>query len=145
MDRRPVSGQPLPPISLDHVVIKVSDFAVSDEFYRRVFGAEVAAPYPFFHTYRIGDRQLNVHGPGAPIPADRLARYPVEAGNSDLAFQWHGTLEEAVVHLEACGAEIIAPDAATAGLKGAGRSVYFRDPDGSLLEFITYPVGQDAP
>jgi catechol 2,3-dioxygenase-like lactoylglutathione lyase family enzyme len=24
------------------------------------------------------------------------------------------------------------------GAKGAGTSVYFRDPDGSLLEFITY-------
>ena len=25
------------------------------------------------------------------------------------------------------------------GAEGAGTSVYFRDPDGSLLEFISYP------
>jgi len=132
----------LPPITLDHVVIAVSDFAVSDEFYRRVFGAEVHAPHPTVHAYRIGGRQLNVHGPDARIPADRLAKTRVAPGNSDLAFEWHGTLEDAVAHLRACGAEIIAPDAVTAGLRGPGRSVYFRDPDGSLLEFITYPPGQ---
>jgi catechol 2,3-dioxygenase-like lactoylglutathione lyase family enzyme len=31
------------------------------------------------------------------------------------------------------------------GAKGAGTSVYFRDPDGSLLEFISYtPHGARA-
>lgn len=140
-----MNARPLPPITLDHVVIAVSDLAVADDFYRRVFGAEVSAPYPFFHTYRIGDRQLNVHGPGAPIPTDRLAVHPVAPGNSDLAFHWRGPLEDAVSHLQACGAEILASDVATAGFGGAGRSVYFRDPDGSLLEFITYPAEAPAP
>jgi catechol 2,3-dioxygenase-like lactoylglutathione lyase family enzyme len=28
---------------------------------------------------------------------------------------------------------------AAPGARGTGTSVYFRDPDGSLLEFITYP------
>jgi len=27
------------------------------------------------------------------------------------------------------------------GAKGEGTSVYFRDPDGSLLEFISYQAG----
>lgn len=26
------------------------------------------------------------------------------------------------------------------GARGAGTSVYFRDPDGSLMEFISYPA-----
>jgi hypothetical protein len=30
------------------------------------------------------------------------------------------------------------------GAKGAGTSVYFRDPDGSLMEFISYSGGEYA-
>jgi catechol 2,3-dioxygenase-like lactoylglutathione lyase family enzyme len=26
------------------------------------------------------------------------------------------------------------------GAKGTGTSIYFRDPDGSLMEFISYPA-----
>jgi hypothetical protein len=36
------------------------------------------------YAYRIGDQQLNCHGPG--IDADPFARVPVAPGNSDLCF-----------------------------------------------------------
>lgn len=128
-------------INLDHNVIKVSDFAVSDDFYARVFGMEVIALHEHFHIYRFGDQQLNVHGPGLwqTVHADKLARNPVEAGNSDMAFRWDGPVEEALAHLHACGVESHTGIVEATGARGAGVSVYFRDPDGSLLEFITYP------
>jgi len=125
-------------ISFDHNVIKVSDFAVSDSFYQRVFGAEVFRPMDQFHMYRIGQQQLNVHGPKLDANPDYLARKPVEAGNSDMCFEWHGAIEEAIGHLRACGVEISVGPIETNGARGPGLSVYFRDPDGSLLEFISY-------
>ncbi len=126
-------------ITLDHTVIKVSDFTVSDDFYARVFGVEVEAPVPDFRVYKLGPQQLNVHGPNVQIKPELLAKTPVAAGNSDMAFEWHGPIEEALAHLEACGVTSHTGIVDTLGRKGRGRSVYFRDPDGSLLEFITYP------
>ena len=41
-------------------------------------------------------------------------------------------------HLERCGVQIELGPVERGGAKGEGMSVYFRDPDGSLLEFISY-------
>jgi catechol 2,3-dioxygenase-like lactoylglutathione lyase family enzyme len=41
-------------------------------------------------------------------------------------------------HLERCGVPIELGPTRRHGARGAGTSVYFRDPDGSLLEFISY-------
>ena len=59
-------------------------------------------------------------------------------GNSDLCFVWDGTPEEAVAHLESQGVEIELGPVPRWGARGDGTSVYFRDPDGSLLELIAY-------
>jgi catechol 2,3-dioxygenase-like lactoylglutathione lyase family enzyme len=123
-------------IRLDHCVIAVSDWDRSNAFYRDVCGAEVRELSRGRYAYRFGDQQLNVHGPGAaPYP---LAREPVRAGNSDLCLVWPGTPEDAVTHLERHGVELIEGPVMRPGARGDGTSVYFRDPDGSLLEFIAY-------
>jgi len=127
-----------PLVKLDHCVIKVSNFDRSDAFYARVLGCTVEAPMPQFRFYRLGAQQLNVHGPELDAPAHLLARIPVAPGNSDLCFEWPGPLDGAVRHLAECGVPIETGPIDTAGAKGRGHSVYFRDPDGSLLEFITY-------
>ena len=124
------------PVSLDHVVIAVSDWERSNAFYRSVVGAELVELRPGRFAYRIGDQQLNVHGPGTE--AHPLARDRVRPGNSDICLVWHGPIEDAAAHLELCGVDIEEGPADRNGARGPGRSVYFRDPDGSLLEFISY-------
>ena len=120
---------------LDHCVIAVSDWEQSNAFYRAVLGAEVLPRGPG-SVYRFGKQQLNVHGPGmSPAPA---ARIPIEPGNSDLCFIWAGPISDAVAHLTEQGIPIEDGPVDRNGAGGKGTSVYFRDPDGTLLEFISY-------
>jgi catechol 2,3-dioxygenase-like lactoylglutathione lyase family enzyme len=121
--------------SFDHCVIAVSDWERSNAFYRDVIGAEVVERGAGF-AYRLGSQQLNVHGPG--VEADPVAADPVRPGNSDLCFRWAGSIEEAAAHLARRGVDVELGPVERHGALGTGTSIYFRDPDGSLLEFITY-------
>ena len=122
---------------LDHCVIAVSDWDTSNAFYRDVVGAEILEVGAGRFAYRLGDTQLNVHGPGVDVGSS-VARLPVQPGNSDLCFVWAGPIEAAVAHLEREGVDVESGPVDTFGAGGRGVSVYFRDPDGSLLEFISY-------
>ena len=125
-----------PPLSIDHVVIASSDLEASNRFYREVLGAEVVELDRGRVAYRLSGQQLNVHGPGSdPAP---LARDRVRPGNSDLCFAWPGPISQAVTHLERCGVAVELGPVPRTGARGQGQSVYFRDPDGSLLEFLSY-------
>jgi catechol 2,3-dioxygenase-like lactoylglutathione lyase family enzyme len=70
-------------------------------------------------------------------PAE-VARLPVAPGNSDLCFEWAGPIADAIAHLQRCGVAVERGPMQRFGAKGAGTSVYFRDPDGSLMEFMSY-------
>lgn len=124
-------------VKFDHCVVHVSDWARSNAFYRNVLGADVIESAPNRYSYRFGDYQLNLHGPG--VAAEPLAAKPVQPGNSDLCFEWMGSVAEAVCHLQSHGVAVELGPVPRRGARGAGTSVYFRDPDGSLLEFIVYP------
>jgi len=124
------------PVRLDHCVIAVSDWERSNRFYADVLGAElVELAYGRF-AYRFGGQQLNVHGPGS-TPHPRAAD-PVRPGNSDLCFVWPGSIADAAQHLEEQGVAVEEGPVERQGAGGPGQSVYFRDPDGSLLELISY-------
>lgn len=122
-------------VTLDHCVVHVSNWERSNAFYQGVLGAEVVPRGQGF-MYRFGGQQLNLHGPGLdPVP---VARVPVQPGNSDLCFAWNGPIAGAVEHLTRLGVKVELGPVPRFGARGDGTSVYFRDPDGSLLEFISY-------
>src|SRR5262249_40877945 len=121
------------PVKFDHCVIHVTDWEQSNAFYRDVLGAELVER-PSGFAYRFGDTQLNGHGPG--VTAAPVALLPVQPGNSDLCIEWQGPIEQAIDHLDRRGIAIELGPVARFGAKGEGTSVYFRDPDGTLLEFI---------
>jgi len=122
-------------ISLDHCVIHVSDWNRSNPFYRDVMGAELIRNRKGW-AYRFGQVQLNCHGPDVdPAP---VARLPVQPGGSDLCFVWPGPIDGAIAHLGKHQVPIELGPVERSGARNGGTSVYFRDPDGSLLEFISY-------
>jgi catechol 2,3-dioxygenase-like lactoylglutathione lyase family enzyme len=122
-------------IKLDHCVIHVSNWERSNAFYRDVLGADLITRGSGW-AYRFGNTQLNCHGPG--VTATPVARLPVQPGNSDLCFEWPGPIGQAKAHLDRHGVAIELGPIERHGARDAGTSVYFRDPDGSLLEFISY-------
>ena len=122
-------------IMLDHCVIHVSNWERSNRFYSEVLQAELVQRGAGW-AYRFGATQLNVHGPG--VDAIPLARLPVQPGGSDLCFVWDGPIDAAIAHLNSQGVAVELGPIARYGARDAGVSVYFRDPDGSLLEFIVY-------
>ena len=121
---------------LDHVAIKVSDGERSSRFYREVLGATVEElPYGRLR-FRVAGVAIHVHTPtSTPHP---LPLHVPGPGSADVCFVWSGTPAAAVEHLRAHGVEPIEGPVERAGSAGPGQSVYFRDPDGALLELIAY-------
>jgi catechol 2,3-dioxygenase-like lactoylglutathione lyase family enzyme len=122
-------------VGFDHCVIAVSDWERSSAFYGEVLGAEIIR-IGNGYAYRFGGNQLNVHGPG--VDGEPNAVPPVAPGGADLCFVWDGAIADAVTHLEAHGIGVELGPVARFGAGGAGTSVYFRDPDRSLVELISY-------
>ena len=102
-----------------------------------MLGAEVVPIGAGRFAYAFGDQRLNVHGPDTDV-GSLVATEPVRPGNGDLCFVWPGPIDQAVEHLRAHEVEIEAGPVERVGGRGQGTSVYFRDPDGSLLELISY-------
>ena len=128
--------------ALDHLVINVADVARSTEWYRKVLGMEVKVFDPGGGktprtSLMFGDQKINVR----PRDADKVEWFTADhetAGSDDLCFLTSASPEQVVAHLNACGVAIEEGPVAKQGARGTLRSVYCRDPDGSLIEISSY-------
>jgi catechol 2,3-dioxygenase-like lactoylglutathione lyase family enzyme len=131
--------------SLDHLVINVSDVTRSVEWYRKVLGMEVkifdpGQGKPPRTSLIFGSQKINLR----PHDADKVEWFTADhetAGSDDLCFLTSSTPDEVVAHLKACGVAIAEGPVRKQGARGALRSVYCRDPDGSLIEISSYEDG----
>jgi len=117
--------------SIDHLVLTVRDLERTCDFYARVMGMAVHR----FHDGRLalhfGRQKINLHLAGAEF--EPKAETPVP-GSADLCFLLEGTVDEVAAHLAKEGVDIIEGPVERVGAVGTIRSVYFRDPDGNLIE-----------
>lgn len=131
----------LPIRGLDHLAITVADMDATLDFYRRVLDAEVlhedlyrAGRIPVV-LLQLGASRVSVHL--AASPASPHASRPT-AGSADFCLRWDGPIDEARRHLERRGVTVEEGPVPRPAADGrAGRSVYFRDPDGNLLELLS--------
>jgi catechol 2,3-dioxygenase-like lactoylglutathione lyase family enzyme len=128
--------------ALDHLVINVADVERTTAWYQNVLGMTLQVSDPGQgRTKRtsllFGNQKINVR----PKDADKVDWFTADhvmAGSDDLCFLTTSTPDEVVAHLQALGVAIEEGPVAKQGARGTLRSVYCRDPDGSLIEISSY-------
>ncbi|MBS0027541.1 VOC family protein [Chitinophaga sp. 22321] len=123
---------------LDHLVLTVKNIAATCQFYETVLGMEVIAFGDQRKALRFGHQKINLHEKGHEI--DPKANAPT-MGSADLCFIADTPVEEVLTEL--LDKHITIPEGGIVertGTTGKIRSVYFRDPDGNLLEVSNYVV-----
>jgi catechol 2,3-dioxygenase-like lactoylglutathione lyase family enzyme len=122
---------------IDHVVLTVADLERTITFYQRVLGMTAVSFGEGRRALAFGDQKLNLHQVGREF--DPKARKPMP-GAIDLCFTTDVPLEEVAAHLRTESIEIEHGPVDKVGARRALRSIYFRDPDGNLIE-IANEVG----
>jgi catechol 2,3-dioxygenase-like lactoylglutathione lyase family enzyme len=134
------------PISrIDHIAITVVDLDRATRFYIDVLGALQIREYELegrvmIRQFHLGGAMLNIHQIGHHHPI--VAGKPTP-GSADICFRWEGPIAAAIDLLDGKGITIIeGPGVRYASNGAAGLSIYFRDPDGNLLELLTITDGE---
>lgn len=120
---------------IDHFVLTVRSVDATCAFYERVLGFQrVDAPdQPTALTF--GQQKINVHEVGRTF--EPKAKTPTP-GAGDFCLITDGSLNAVTSRLEACDVAIEVGPIKRTGARGAMTSVYFRDPDGNLVEVSEY-------
>ncbi len=122
---------------IDHVVLNCRDVDGMAEWYERVLGFEREE---FFGPIRrialkFGRQKINLRPSGVKSWMTGEVDPP---GALDLCFVTEGGLDAAIERLRAEAVDIVHGPVAQKGALGEMTSVYFRDPEGNLLEIASY-------
>ena len=123
---------------LDHVSLPMQDTDAMVTFYRAL-GFDVAEHKAVVSVYA-GEQMINFHRPHIwPREGFTLRAPAARPPCGDLCFVWDGVADTLHRHLADAGAVIEeGPVERAGGRRATGASVYVRDPDANLLEFIIY-------
>jgi len=130
-------------LAFDHVSIPIANVDGMLEFYRNLGFSVHEDRSPMFFSVRFGDQKIHFHGPEA-WQADwfTLRAHTARPGCADLCFVWGDTLESLRQQIDQADVPIEEGPATRLGGRAMGSvegtSVYIRDPDDNLLEFIVY-------
>lgn len=131
-------------VSIDHVAMPTADAEKLIGFYKKLGfeindEAEWRAGTANIFSIQIGDSKINVH------PERYMAnlRGPTAVpGCMDMCFVWDGTVEQCQRMLAEAGVEVVQGPVPRKGARQRGAapslSLYARDPDGNLLEWMIY-------
>ncbi len=127
---------------LDHIVLTVADIEATTQFYERALGfrreffrGPDGAPR---YALKFGQQKINLQDRDTQTPTK--AQRPTQ-GSGDFCLLAAGPLEDVIAHLAAVNVPLEAGPVPRRGAMGALRSIYFRDPDGNLVEVAEYVSG----
>ena len=124
-------------VGFDHVALPMQDPQATITFYRAL-GLEVKENEYLVQVY-IGNQMINFHRPEVLQREFALRAPAARPPCGDLCFVWAGPAEGLTQLLDRAGAQVEeGPVEREGGRQSVGSSVYVRDPDGNLLEFLSY-------
>ncbi len=118
--------------SIDHFVLTVASIEDTAAFYRNALGmrAETFGPEGRSALF-FGSQKINLHEVGREFtPRARTAL----SGTGDFCLLSDTPVGDIAAHLESLGIEVELGPVPKTGATGALTSIYFRDPDGNLVE-----------
>lgn len=129
---------------IDHIAMPTTNAELLIEFYKRL-GFHIndeeqwRAGRVNIFSIQVGDSKINIHPEGYTASLRGPTAVP---GCTDICFVWKGTAEECVQMLKDAGVEIIRGPGPRKGARAGGKipavSLYARDPDQNLLEWMIY-------
>ncbi|MBM87181.1 MAG: VOC family virulence protein [Gammaproteobacteria bacterium] len=127
--------------SFDHVSVPMERVEEMVKFYTAL-GCRVI-DQGRIQAVTFGDNKINFHMPELwQDPEFTLRGHTAAPGSGDICFIWEGSQDDLVSTLNSAGADIeLGPVPRTGGMNEGsteGVSIYSRDPDNNLIEFIMY-------
>jgi catechol 2,3-dioxygenase-like lactoylglutathione lyase family enzyme len=120
---------------IDHLVLTVRDIEATCAFYAQVLGMSVMTFGAGRKALSFGEQKINLHQYGREF--EPKANQPTP-GSADLCFVTAVPVKQVLEHLRANKVEVLEGPVARTGAMGPITSVYFRDPDGNLIEVSNY-------
>ena len=123
--------------SIDHFVLTVRDLQATLGFYETVLGFSPLLSPGRPAALIFGSQKINVHE--ATRTFEPKAKTPT-SGSADFCLVADRPLGEVKDHVERNGVLIELGPVERIGALGPMSSIYFRDPDGNLVEVSEYPA-----
>ena len=128
-------------VSIDHIAMPTANAEKLIAFYKKlgftINDEEWRAGKAGIFSIQVGDSKINVHPEGYTASLRGPTAVP---GCGDICFVWNGTADECKQMLDDAGVEIISGPGPRNGAQRPRNAVsmYARDPDENLLEWMIY-------
>jgi len=119
---------------LDHLVLTVASISTTLDFYNRALRFEPREKDGRWSLH-FGRQKINLHQQNHTF--DPKAAHPTP-GSADLCFIATQSIEKIIEHLAEENIAVEDGPVARTGALGPMTSLYFRDPDGNLIEISVY-------
>lgn len=123
-------------IRIDHIVMTVRNLEKTVKFYTEALGMQLEIFGPEGRkALKFGQQKINLHEYGKEFEPKASLPMP---GSIDICLISDMNVDDFIIHLKKLGIAIEEGPVDRTGAIGKIRSIYFRDPDGNLIEVSNY-------